>query len=105
MKQVKMVLLIAAFILSTCGIVRAQDQAKTPKVTKTMQRCQEKFNAMDKDAKGYITLDEFLAGCKHCNKEKRAAAFKAKDVNGDGKLTLDEYCAKKPKSKPAAQTQ
>jgi len=55
-----------------------------------MQTCEAKFKAMDKDGKGYITLDEFLAGCKHCGKAKREAAFKAKNLGGDGKLTLDE---------------
>jgi Ca2+-binding EF-hand superfamily protein len=105
MKLVKVLLLAAAFSFAFSGIGLAQDQAKPAKVTKTMQKCEAKFNAMDKDGKGYITLDEFLAGCKHCNKAKREASFKEKNLKGDGKLTLDEYCAKKSKAKPKVSAQ
>jgi len=100
MKLGRVLLLLAAFSFAFCGFALAQDQAKPAKVTKTAQKCEAQFKAMDKDGKGSITLDDFLAGCKHCNKAKREAAFKAKDVNGDGKLTQDEFCAKKSKAKP-----
>jgi Ca2+-binding EF-hand superfamily protein len=99
MKLVKMVLLLAGFCFAFSGIALAQNQAKPAKVTKTAQKCEASFKAMDKDSKGYITLDEFMGGCKHCGKAKREASFKAKDANSDGKLTLDEYCAKKSKAK------
>ena len=109
MKLLKMLLLLAAFCFAFSGIALAQDQAKPVKVTKTRLACEAKFKAMDKDGKGYITLDEFLAGCKSCNKVTREAAFKAKNLSGDGKLTLDQYCAKtsKPraKAKPKATEQ
>jgi hypothetical protein len=106
MKLVKMILLLTILSFAFCGIALAQDQAKPAKVTKTMQKCEASFKAMDKDGKGYITLDEFLLGCKHCGKAKREAAFKAKNLSGDGKLTLDEYCAKtsKPKAKAKSKT-
>jgi Ca2+-binding EF-hand superfamily protein len=104
MKLVKMMLLLAGFCFAFCGVALAQDQAKPVKVSKTAQKCEASFKAMDKDSKGYITLDEFMGGCKHCGKAKREASFKAKDTNGDGKLTLDEYCAKKSKAKAKDQT-
>jgi hypothetical protein len=102
MKLVKMMLLLTIFSFAFCGIALAQDQAKPAKVTKTMQKCEASFKAMDKDGKGYLTLDEFIAGCKRCNKDKREASFKAKDLNGDGQLTLDEFCAKPSKAKAKA---
>lgn len=105
MRLVKMLLLAAAFSFAFSGIALAQDQAKPVKVTKTMQKCEAKFKAMDKDGKGYITLDEFITGCKHCNKNKREASFKEKNLKGDGKLTLDEFCAKKSKAKSKAKAQ
>jgi len=105
MKLVKMLLLAAAFSFAFSGIGLAQDQAKPAKVTKTMLRCEAKFKAMDKDGKGYITLDEFIAGCKRCNKAKREASFNEKNLKGDGKLTLDEFCAKKSRAKPKVKAQ
>jgi hypothetical protein len=63
------------------------------------------FKAVDKDADGSISLDEFKASTVgQIDPSRVGDVFKKKDADGDGKLTLSEYMfiPHKETPKPAA---
>lgn len=59
--------------------------------------CEDRFDSMDTNHDGHLTLEEFMAAPHHKgNPEKR---FKAMDVNGHGYLTKEEFCANRGKGR------
>jgi Ca2+-binding EF-hand superfamily protein len=53
--------------------------------------CQERFDALDTNHDGKLTMEEFMAAPHHRgNPEER---FKAMDVNGHGYITKEEFCS------------
>ncbi|NBR48224.1 EF-hand domain-containing protein [bacterium] len=83
--------LIVATSLALLGAnpVRAQDGAKKKDPAK-------KYEKLDTDKNGSVSLDEFKASKK--DPAKAESVFNAKDTNKDGALSLEEFSAKKPKS-------
>jgi len=53
--------------------------------------CQERFDALDTNHDGKLTLEEFLAA-PH-DRGDAEQKFKAMDVNGHGYITKEEFCA------------
>ena len=53
--------------------------------------CQERFDALDTNHDGKLTLEEFMA-TPH-NRGNAKEMFKAMDVNGHGYITKEEFCS------------
>ncbi len=53
--------------------------------------CQERFDALDTNHDGKLTLEEFMAA-PH-NRGNAEQMFKAMDVNGHGYITKEEFCS------------
>lgn len=64
---------------------------------KGKQDPEARFQKLDSNGDGKLTLDEFKAGMK--NPDRAEKLFKKLDANGDGVVTLDEYKAGAPGKK------
>lgn len=85
-----LVVAIVASVMATGTAFAQEKKAGKPKMT-----AEERFQRLDKNSDGAVSLDEFVAPAKKKPElqeglEKR---FKAMDKDNDGKLTLDEFKA------------
>jgi Ca2+-binding EF-hand superfamily protein len=83
--------------LGISGFGTAQEQSQTNQQTqrRPLMRCQERFDAMDTNRDGVVTMEEFLA-VRHRG-GRAEEIFKARDSNGDGQLSKEEFCAARGK--------
>ncbi len=89
MRPFKLVVLVGlATVFLIAGMAFAQSQGG-----QGAQRmgCQERFDALDTNHDGKLTLEEFLAA-PH-NRGDAEQKFKAMDVNGHGYITKEEFCS------------
>ena len=85
------VFVLGALAVTFAGAVslgQAQEKGQQPK---PRMQCKERFNLMDADQDGVVTLEEF-EGFQHSRGDVEAL-FKSRDINGDGSLTEEEFCA------------
>ena len=64
-----------------------------PVLAKAAKDPRARFDRLDRDHDGRVTLAEFEAG-KHKNLKKREQAFNRMDTNHDGVVTWDEFNAR-----------
>ena len=86
-------------VLLTLGLVvamplqaRSRGPAHPGKHPPTVQ---EKFDKLDTNHDGFLSLEEFSAGSK--DPLGSETNFRAKDTNGDGKLSFEEFSGKAKK--------
>jgi heme A synthase len=89
MKHLKLVILvISVFCFMSGGMVFSQYLGSQ---SGSRMSCQDRFDALDANHDGKLTLEEFMATAHHRrNPEER---FKALDVNNHGYLTKEEFCS------------
>ena len=89
MKYFKLVVvaeLVLVFLIAGTSFAQWQGGQGSTKVS-----CQERFDALDTNHDGKLTMEEFMAAPHHRgNPEER---FKAMDVNGHGYITKEEFCS------------
>ena len=94
--------LVAAFIalIALAGSAEAGKGKKSGKKSNGSAEVEAVFLKYDKDADGFLSLDEFKAIDKKLGTTKLEAGFKKLDTNGDGKLSKSEMQGK-PDAKKA----
>ncbi|MGO9018969.1 MAG: EF-hand domain-containing protein [Syntrophobacteraceae bacterium] len=89
MKHFKLVVLaglVTVFLIAGAAFAQWQGAQGSPRMS-----CQERFDALDTNHDGKLTLEEFMAAPhRRGNPEEM---FKAMDVNGHGYITKDEFCS------------
>ena len=98
----KSISLLVPLIVLPFGLAIAADPSAPAKPKRDPAQI---FKAVDKDADGGISLDEFKASTiGQIDPSRVGDVFKKKDADGDGKLTLAEYMFIPPRepAKPAA---
>ena len=89
MKPFKLVVLgalVTVFLIAGVAFAQWQGGQGSPRLS-----CQERFDALDTNHDGKLTLEEFMAAPhRRGNAEER---FKAMDVNGHGYITKEEFCS------------
>ncbi len=91
MKRFKLVVLeglVTVFFIAGMAFAQSQGGQGAPRMG-----CQERFDALDTNHDGKLTLEEFMAAPHHRGKAEQR--FKAMDVNGHGYITKEEFCAGK----------
>jgi Ca2+-binding EF-hand superfamily protein len=81
--------LVAALAAMLCG-APAQACIQTP------EKKAKNFVALDRDADGFLSRDEFFTGVsphKHLTQDEEQALFTSVDTDGDGSLSLEEFSA------------
>ncbi|QDU64278.1 EF hand [Planctomycetes bacterium Pan216] len=92
MKKLVCLTTTAAMMLASAGFAIAADKEKK-KIDP-----EARFQKMDKNGDGKVSLDEFVGKRTGEKKEKAEKAFAKRDKDGDGNLTKDEFMpAKKAK--------
>jgi EF hand len=89
-------LIVIPFTLATAADEPAAKPKRDPAVL---------FKAIDRDADGSISLDEYkVSTVGHIDPSRVGDVFKKKDADGDGKLNLTEFMYVPPRepAKPAA---
>jgi hypothetical protein len=89
MKRFKLVLLtelVAVFLIAGKAFARWQGGQAAQRMV-----CQERFDALDTNHDGKLTLEEFMAV--PYNRGNAGQMFKAMDVNGHGYITKEEFCS------------
>jgi hypothetical protein len=102
----------AAFIIVAMGIawpswVLAQGQDQTAQPTQGSQTdikmgCERRFNLLDKNGDGQVTLEEFSAS-RDARGRRGERHFQQRDLDGNGVLTKEEFCAGKAIRKGAGE--
>jgi hypothetical protein len=78
--------LVTVFLLSGAAFAQWQGAQGTARMS-----CQDRFDALDTNHDGKLTMEEFVAAPHHRgNPEER---FKSMDVKGRGYITKDEFCS------------
>jgi Ca2+-binding EF-hand superfamily protein len=86
LKLVAAVGLMAAFLTAGAAFAQWQGGQGSHRMS-----CQDRFDAMDTNHDGKLTMEEFMAAPhRRGNPEER---FKAMDVNGRGYITKEEFCS------------
>lgn len=94
MRHVKFILLVGvAVVLVLTGWALAQGKSAQGGQGAPMTGCQGRFDSLDADHDGKITLEEFNAVPHHRGNAEQA--FKAMDRDGNGTLSKDEFCSGK----------
>lgn len=88
MKLSRVFLFSAVVALVFSGMAWAQAQGRP------RGGCTARFASLDKNGDGYLTLDEFKAGCRRCTDAVAEERFKAMDADGNGQVSIEEFCAK-----------
>ena len=83
-------LAVALGFLASTAEVQAKPAKKNP---------EERFKALDADADGTLTEEEFVGKAEGEKADKARARFKKLDKDNDSKLTLEEFKATKKKKK------
>jgi len=78
--------LLAVFFIAGMAFAQWQGGQGGP-----MMGCEERFDALDANHDGKLTLEEFMAAPHR--KGKGEERFKAMDVNGHGYITKEEFCS------------
>ena len=85
---------IGLVVLCVIGLLAGGEAMAGKKNKKNGAASASSFTALDKNADGKITLDEFKAGKTDAAEAEKS--FKALDKDGDGSLTKDEFAAAAP---------
>ncbi len=96
MKTVSRALVMLCMLCGFSSLCLAQEQSQTSEQNpppRPMMRCQERFDAMDTNHDGTISMEEFMA-VKHPG-GRGEQVFKRRDTNQDGNLTKEEFCSQK----------
>ena len=89
MKRFKFVVLaglVAVFFIAGMAFAQWQGGQGAPRMG-----CQERFDALDTNHDGKLTLEEFMAAPHNGGDAEQK--FKAMDVNGHGYITKEEFCS------------
>jgi hypothetical protein len=99
MKRIFMFVSITWIVFALLGTAWAADQSQQNEQAqpRPMMKCQERFDALDTNHDGVVTMDEFMA-VKHPG-GRAQEIFTSRDINGDGKLTKEEFCSGKGKGR------
>jgi Ca2+-binding EF-hand superfamily protein len=84
--MLRILLSLAVALSVIAGTAYAKAPKNAPKPKKTIE---DRFNDMDANKDGKVSLDEFKA--KFPKPELAEKVFKKMDADGDGSLTLEEY--------------
>ncbi len=90
MKRFKLVVLaglVTVFFISGMAFAQWQGGQGAQKTG-----CQDRFDALDTNHDGKLTLEEFTAAPDNRGNPERM--FKAMDVNGHGYITKEEFCSR-----------
>ncbi len=86
MKASSIAILVTIVLLLTIGTASAgQSQAGS--------QCKARFDTLDRNNDGKVTLEEFQAGA--INRAKAKQIFESKDTSNKGYLSKDEVCSGK----------
>jgi len=85
-KMVVLVGLVTVFLIAGAAFAQGQGGQGSQRMS-----CQDRFDALDSNHDGKLTLQEFMAAPHHRGNPEEM--FKAMDVNGHGYLTKDEFCS------------
>ncbi len=91
-KLVVLMGLATVFVIAGAAFAQWQGGQGSPRMN-----CQERFDALDANHDGQLTLEEFMAAPHHRGNPEEM--FKAMDVNGHGYLTKDEFCSGRGKGR------
>lgn len=93
-----------AFIILAIGLswpswVSAQGQEQTEQPAQGAQTeikmgCERRWNALDKDGDGQVSLEE-LTSSRAARGRRAEGFFQRRDLDGNGVLTKEEFCASK----------
>jgi hypothetical protein len=86
---------LLAMPLSGYSMEQNQQQSQPCPAGGKGMTCMERFNSMDTNHDGRVSLEEFKAIPHHRGYAEET--FKSKDLDGDGSLTQEELCAAKGK--------
>ena len=89
---------IVSYLFSSFGIAAEEEKKKSDKKSKKTPA--ERFQWLDKDKDGGVTLEEIKVNL-YWKKQPEAAAkmFKNRDKDADGKLSKEEFVAKQQPQK------
>ncbi|MGO9313274.1 MAG: EF-hand domain-containing protein [Syntrophobacteraceae bacterium] len=92
MKRLMLVILVGLLaVFFFAGMAFAQWQGGQGGQGGPRMGCQERFDALDTNHDGKLTLEEFMAAPHRRGKAEER--FKAMDVNGHGYITKEEFCS------------
>jgi hypothetical protein len=81
--------ILATLIVLPFALAIAADE---PSAAKPRRDPAQVFKAFDRDADGFVSLEEYKAGTAgHIDPSRVGSVFKKKDSDGDGKLNLTEF--------------
>ncbi len=75
------------------SLAATQNQTVEPGRPAPKMMCRDRFDSMDRNHDGVVTMEEFMSVRHPGGRGDRI--FKARDTNGDGVLTKEEFCSGK----------